>query len=70
MNKSVGMMMRNKAKELASLDPLLITLQRRPTSGYYDSSNEEVDFGEFANPCDKEVECSDNQTIGETMNTN
>ena len=43
-------MIRNKAEELASIYPFLITFQRRPSVGFDDTLDEEVDFGEFVNP--------------------
>ena len=49
------MMMRNKAEELAQLYPLLISfqiyeIQKRSIIGFNDTSDEEADLGEFANP--------------------
>ena len=49
------MTMKNMAEELAMLDALLILFQiyknqKRPVEGFDDTSDEEVDLGEYANP--------------------
>ena len=49
------MMMENMVEELATLDPLLIPFQiyeikEGQPAAFDDTSNEEVDLGEYANP--------------------
>ena len=55
----VGMMMRNKAEELALLNPFVITFQiceikEGQLHDFYDTLDEEADFCEFANPHDRQ----------------
>ena len=54
MDKDIGMMMRNKTKELTPLDPFLIPVQiydikEGHPAKFDDTSDEEVDLGEFVN---------------------
>ena len=76
MNKGVGMMMRNKAKELALLDPILITFQIYEIK---ECQLQDLMTLQMRRPAlvnlrihmvDKDVEDSGNQTIEETTNTN
>ena len=69
------MTMRNMVEEFAPLDLLLITFPKYKIKGqskyFYDTSDEDADFGEFANHmADKENEGSNNQTTEGTTNTN
>ena len=76
MDKGIGMMMRNKVEELASLDPMLITSQiyELKESQLQDLMTLQMRRSTLVNlrihMVDKEMEDSGNKTTEEMMNKN